>query len=108
MGLPIGRTLNHVLIFSFCSSSCSFPFLLTHQPVCPLYPSFNIYSRSPLYDSSGTSSRRLFPTSRDIFLRLKIHTSTIYASKKPRSDHLCPCTSLFHRRVELENSKGCH
>src|SRR5258706_635114 len=67
-----------------------------------------IYSRSPFRDSSGTPSRRLFPTSHDILLRLKIHTSAIYASKKPRSNHLCPCTSLFHRRVELENSKGCH
>src|SRR5258706_10280576 len=108
MGLPIGRTLNHVLIFSFCSSSCSFPFLLMQQPVCPLYLSLNIYTCLPFQDSSGTSSCRLFPTSRDILLRLKIHTSTIYASKKPRSDHLCPCTSLFRRRVELENSKGCH
>src|SRR5258705_12665965 len=67
-----------------------------------------IYSRSPFRDSSGTSSHRLFPMSHDILLRLKIHTSAIYASKKPRSDHLCPCTSLFRRGVELENSKGCH
>src|SRR5258705_3030928 len=67
-----------------------------------------IYSRSTFRDSSGTSSCRLFPTSCDILLHLKIHTSAIYASKKPRSDHLSPCTRLFRRRVELENSKRCH
>src|SRR5258708_1309649 len=42
-----------------------------------------IYSRSPFRDSSGTSSCRLFPMSRDILLHLKIHSSAILTPIMP-------------------------